>query len=150
MSFNTVVIGINAKISCFGGFQEIKLANNQIKPNWLSEISMKFKASSYFFIICILFLPIDAFADSVNISVDLPIFTDTDKIVIYGNISTETTLQIIITDPDLNSTCICFLSYVVSFPICFPFIPPFLLLFPFFSSNSEVSFLFVFSHLLRL
>ena len=100
MRFNTVVIGINAKISCFGGFQEIKLANNQIKPNRLSEISMKYKASSYFFIICILFLPFDAFADSVNISVDLPIFTDTDKIVIYGNISTETTLQIIIIGPD--------------------------------------------------
>ena len=61
---------------------------------------MKYKASSYFFIICILFLPFDAFADSVNISVDLPIFTDTDKIVIYGNISTETTLQIIIIGPD--------------------------------------------------
>ena len=61
---------------------------------------MKYKACSYFFIICVLFLPFDAFADSVDISVDLPIFTDKDRIVIYGNISTETILQITITDPD--------------------------------------------------
>jgi molecular chaperone DnaJ len=39
-------------------------------------------------------------ADSVNISVDLPILTDADSIAIYGNVSTETTFQIIITDPD--------------------------------------------------
>jgi len=32
MSFNTVVIGINAKLTNFGNFQVIKLANNQIKP----------------------------------------------------------------------------------------------------------------------
>ncbi len=32
MRFNIVVIGINAKLSSFGSFQEIKLANNQIKP----------------------------------------------------------------------------------------------------------------------
>ena len=59
---------------------------------------MKYKVSTYFFIIFILFLPLDVFADSVNISVDLPIFTDADRIVIYGNVSTETTFQIIITD----------------------------------------------------
>jgi len=45
-------------------------------------------------------MPANVFADSVNISVDLPIFTDTDKIVIYGNVSTETILQVMITDPD--------------------------------------------------
>ena len=61
---------------------------------------MKYKAGPYFFIIFILFLPFDVFADSVNISVDLPIYTDADKIVIYGNVSTETTLQIIITGSD--------------------------------------------------
>ena len=61
---------------------------------------MKCKAWYYFFIIFILFLPIDVFADSVNISVDLPIYTDVDVIAIHGNISTETTLQIIIIDPD--------------------------------------------------
>jgi len=62
---------------------------------------MKCNVSRYFFIIFVLFLPFDAFADSVNVSVDLPIYTDTDRIVIYGNVSTETTLQIIIIDPDL-------------------------------------------------
>ena len=31
-SFNIVVIGINAKLTSFGNFQVIKLANNQIKP----------------------------------------------------------------------------------------------------------------------
>ena len=61
---------------------------------------MKYKVCHYFFIVFILFLPLDIFADSVNISVDLPIFTDADSIVIYGKVSTETTFQIIITDPD--------------------------------------------------
>ena len=61
---------------------------------------MKYKVSYYFFIIFVLFLPFDVFADSVNISVDLPIFTDADRIVIYGNVSTETILQIIIIGPD--------------------------------------------------
>jgi hypothetical protein len=36
----------------------------------------------------------------VNISVDLPIFTDADKIVIYGNVPTEAILQVMIIDPD--------------------------------------------------
>ena len=61
---------------------------------------MKYKVYHYFFIIFVLFLPLDVFADSVNISVDLPIFTDADSIAIYGNVSTETTFQIIITGPD--------------------------------------------------
>jgi len=60
---------------------------------------MKYKAILYFSIILILLIPTNAFGDSVNISVDLPIFTDTDKIVIFGNVSTETTLQVMITDP---------------------------------------------------
>ena len=54
----------------------------------------------YFFIFFILLIPANVFGDSVNISVDLPIFTDTDKIVIFGNVSTETTLQVMITDPN--------------------------------------------------
>ena len=33
MRFNLLVIGINAKLSSFGIFQVIKLANNQIKLN---------------------------------------------------------------------------------------------------------------------
>jgi len=61
---------------------------------------MKYKAIQYFSIILILLIPANVFGDSVNISVDLPIFTDADKIVIFGNVSTETTLQVMITDPD--------------------------------------------------
>ena len=61
---------------------------------------MKFKVIPYFSIILILSMPLNAFGDSVNISADLPIFTDADKIVIYGNVVTETTLQVMITDPD--------------------------------------------------
>jgi len=61
---------------------------------------MKYKVIPYFSIILILLIPANVFGDSVNISVDLPIFTDTDKIVIYGNVSTEITLQVMITDPD--------------------------------------------------
>ena len=71
---------------------------------------MKFNVIAYFSIILILLIPVNAFADSVNLSVDLPIFTDNDKIVIYGDVSTETTLLVIITDPDeiiiLNQTII--------------------------------------------
>ena len=61
---------------------------------------MKYRAIPYFSIILILLIPANVFGDSVNISVDLPIFTDADKIVIFGNVSTETTLQVMITDPD--------------------------------------------------
>ena len=76
---------------------------------------MKYKATLYFSIILILLIPANAFGDldlvllqedlfgiraPVNISVDLPVFTDADKIVIYGNVSTETLLQIMIIDPD--------------------------------------------------
>ena len=61
---------------------------------------MKCKIIPYFSIMLILLIPANTFADSVNISVDLPIFTDTDSIAIYGDVSTETTLQIIIIDQD--------------------------------------------------
>ena len=76
---------------------------------------MKYKTTRYFFIILILLIPANAFGDldlmllqedlfgiraSVNISVDLPIFTDADKIVIYGNVPTEAILQVMIIDPD--------------------------------------------------
>ena len=61
---------------------------------------MKYKVAVCFLVIFILFLPIDIFADSVNISVDLPIYTDVDVITIHGNISTEIILQITIIDPD--------------------------------------------------
>jgi molecular chaperone DnaJ len=61
---------------------------------------MKFKTIPYFSIILILLIPVNAFGDSVNVSVDLPIFTDADKIVIYGSVSTDTVLQVMITDSD--------------------------------------------------
>ena len=61
---------------------------------------MKYKTIPYFSIILILLIPANAFGDSVNISVDLPIFTDTDKIVIFGNVLAEITLQVMITDPN--------------------------------------------------
>ena len=61
---------------------------------------MKYKTGYYFFIIFVLFLPTDVFADSVNISVDLPIYTDIDRIAIHGNVSAETTLQIMIIASD--------------------------------------------------
>jgi len=61
---------------------------------------MKYKVAVCFLVIFILFLPIDVFANSVNISVDLPIYTDADVIAIHGNISTETILQITIIDQD--------------------------------------------------
>jgi hypothetical protein len=61
---------------------------------------MKYRTIPYFFIVLILLIPANVFGDSVNISVDLPIFTDTDKIVIYGNVPTEVILQVMIIDPD--------------------------------------------------
>ena len=54
----------------------------------------------YFSIILILLMPLNAFGDSINVSVDLPIFTDADKIVIYGTVSIDTVLQVMIIDPD--------------------------------------------------
>ena len=76
---------------------------------------MNYRVIPYFSIILILLIPVNAFADldlvslqqdlfgiqvPVNISADLPIFTDADKIVIYGNVSIETILQVMIIDPD--------------------------------------------------
>ena len=76
---------------------------------------MKHSVIEYLFIVLILLMPVSAFGDldlvllqddlfskqaSVNISVDLPIFTDADKIVIYGNVSTETILRVMIIDQD--------------------------------------------------
>ena len=51
-------------------------------------------------ILFLLFLPFNANADSVNMSIDLPIYTKSDVITIYGAITSETTLQISITGPD--------------------------------------------------
>ena len=48
----------------------------------------------------LLFLPFNANAESVNMSVDLPIYTKSDIITIYGSITSEITLQISIIGPD--------------------------------------------------
>ena len=57
---------------------------------------MRHKFCLYFLIPFLLFLPLDALADSVNISVDLPIYTNADVVTIYGNISNETLFQVTI------------------------------------------------------
>nr|AIE98118.1 heat shock protein DnaJ domain-containing protein (dnaJ) [uncultured marine thaumarchaeote KM3_04_D06] len=61
---------------------------------------MRHKFCLYFLIPFLLFLPLDALADSVNISVDLPIYTNADVVTIYGNISNETLFQVTITSPE--------------------------------------------------
>jgi len=48
----------------------------------------------------LLFLPLDVLADSVSISVDLPIYTNADVVTIYGNVSNETIFQVTITSPE--------------------------------------------------
>jgi len=61
---------------------------------------MRYKFCLYFLIPFLLFLPLDALADSVSISVDLPIYTNIDVVTIYGNISNETLFQVTITSPE--------------------------------------------------
>ena len=51
-------------------------------------------------ILFLLFLPFNVNAESVNMSVDLPIYTKSDIITIYGSITYEITLQISIIGPD--------------------------------------------------
>jgi len=61
---------------------------------------MRHKFCLYFLIPFLLFLPLDVLADSVSISVDLPIYTNADMVTIYGNISNETLFQVTITSPE--------------------------------------------------
>ena len=51
-------------------------------------------------ILFLLFLPFNVNAESVSMSVDLPIHTKSDIITIYGSITSEITLQISIIGPD--------------------------------------------------
>ena len=51
-------------------------------------------------ILFLLFLPFNANVESVNMSVDLPIYTKSDIITIYGSVTLAITLQISITGPD--------------------------------------------------
>jgi molecular chaperone DnaJ len=60
---------------------------------------MNYKYGVSFGILFLLFLPFNAYADSVNMSIDLPIYTKSDIITIYGSITSETKLQISITGP---------------------------------------------------
>jgi hypothetical protein len=61
---------------------------------------MRYKFCLYFLVPFLLFLPVGVLADSVNISVDLPIYTNIDVVTIYGNISHETLFQIVIIGPE--------------------------------------------------
>ena len=61
---------------------------------------MNYKYGVLYGVLFLLFLPFNSNADSVNISVDLPIHTKSDIITIYGNITSETVLQVSITGPD--------------------------------------------------
>ena len=61
---------------------------------------MNYKYGVSYGILFLLFLPFNANAESVNMSVDLPIYTKSDIIAIYGSITSEIILQISITGPD--------------------------------------------------
>ena len=61
---------------------------------------MNYKYTVFCFVLFLLFLPFNANADSLDISVNLPIYTKSDVIAIHGVIISETTLEISITGPD--------------------------------------------------
>ena len=61
---------------------------------------MNYKYGVSYGILFLLFLPFNANAESVNMSVDLPIYTKSDIIAIHGSITSEIILQISITGPD--------------------------------------------------
>ena len=61
---------------------------------------MNYKYGVSYGILFLLFLPFNANAESVNMSVDLPIYTKSDIITIYGSVASETTLQISIIGSD--------------------------------------------------
>lgn len=61
---------------------------------------MNYKYGVLYSILFLLFLPFNANAESVSMSVDLPIYTKSDIITIYGSITSEITLQISIIGPD--------------------------------------------------
>ena len=61
---------------------------------------MSYRYCIFFLALFLVFFPFEASADSINISVDLPIYTKSDVITIYGTITSEITFQISITGPD--------------------------------------------------
>ena len=61
---------------------------------------MDYKHYFIIFMIFLAFLPLDVFADShIDISLDLPIYTKSDIITIFGNIEHDDSLNIMIIDP---------------------------------------------------
>ena len=61
---------------------------------------MNYKYTVFCFVLFLLFLPFNANADSLDISVNLPIYTKSDVITIYSNLAPETRLEISIIGPD--------------------------------------------------
>ena len=61
---------------------------------------MNYKYGVLYGILFLLFLPFNANAESVSMSIDLPIYTKSDIITIHGSITSEITLQISIIGPD--------------------------------------------------
>ena len=61
---------------------------------------MNYKYGIACMVLFLLFFPFNAYADPVNISAELPIYTKSDVITIYGTITSETTLEISIIGPD--------------------------------------------------
>jgi len=61
---------------------------------------MDYKHYFIIFMIFLAFLPLDVFADSsIDISLDLPIYTKSDIITIFGNIEHDDSLNLMIIDP---------------------------------------------------
>ena len=61
---------------------------------------MDYKHYFIIFMIFCVFLPMNAFADpSIDISLDLPIYTKSDIITIFGNIEHDDSLNLMIIDP---------------------------------------------------
>jgi len=61
---------------------------------------MDYKHYFIIFMIFVAFLPLDVFADSsIDISLDLPIYTKSDIITIFGNIEHDDSLNLMIIDP---------------------------------------------------
>ncbi|MEC7712320.1 MAG: hypothetical protein VX415_04055, partial [Thermoproteota archaeon] len=64
---------------------------------------MDYKHYFIIFTIFCVFLPINAFADpSIDISLDLPIYTKSDIITIFGNIEHDDSFNLVVIDPNAD------------------------------------------------
>ena len=64
---------------------------------------MDYKHYFIIFMIFCVFLPINAFADpSIDISLDLPIYTKSDIITIFGNIEHDDSFNLVVIDPNAD------------------------------------------------